>query len=216
MRRNTYPLHEAGGALEDNSKLEEEHRRRLEDDSIDPYSALLERVKDLNLIAEYLHLKRMKIIKRYIARVPDVDLGAGKNPKARVSLDINREFRPDIVADVQYLPLKSGVAGSLICSHVVEHVANLKQVLGEIRRVLRRDGRVAFFLPDSQSALWRLIRPYWSRYYEMAVDKKSLPETHLHFFNYRGFKSLMAEFFKPVKVGKMNFGMEIYAICERR
>lgn len=156
----------------------------------------------------------MKIITQYVDKMPDVDLGAGKKSKARISLDINREFKPDIVADVQYLPLRSAVVDSIVCSHVLEHTDDPSNVLEEIKRILRGNGKAAFFLPDDQSKLWRMIRPLWSRYYEKAVSKENSPETHTQSFDCENFKRLLERFFKLVKVAKMNFGMEIYAICE--
>ena len=145
-----------------------------------------------------------------------MDLGAGKKSKAKVSLDINREFRPDIVADVQYLPFRNAAVDSLVCSHVIEHTSDPVKTLREIRRILRRSGKAAFFLPDDESKLWRMIRPFWSRYYKKAVSKENSPETHLQSFDYEDFKRLLESVFEFVKVAKMNFGMEIYAICERR
>jgi ubiquinone/menaquinone biosynthesis C-methylase UbiE len=156
----------------------------------------------------------MRIISEYLGNLPDVDLGAGKKPKAKISLDINGEFKPNIVADVQHLPLRSVAFDSVVCSHVLEHTADPSVALDEIRRVLRRNGRVAFFLPDDKSKRWRMLRPFWSRYYEHAVSKENSPETHLQSFDYENFKNLLERFFKLIKVDKINFGMELYAICE--
>jgi ubiquinone/menaquinone biosynthesis C-methylase UbiE len=168
------------------------------------------------LIAEYLHEKRMKIIAQYLVEMPDVDLGAGKRSKARISLDINKEFRPEIVADIQYLPFKNASVGSIVCSHVIEHTANPSKVLMEMKRILRKRGKVVFFLPDEKSKLWRIIKPLWSYYYETLVLKGNSPENHKHSFNYENFRSFLRRFFEPVVVAKTNLGMEIYAVCERR
>jgi len=49
-----------------------------------------------------------------------------------------------------------------------------------------------------------------------AVSKADSPKTHVHAFNPQSFREFAENFFKPVKVAKMNLGMEIYAICRRK
>lgn len=167
------------------------------------------------MIQEYLHKKRMKIIKKYINAIPELDIGAGKRSKASISIDINRDFRPDIVADVRYLPIRSGSIDSIVCSHVIEHIDNLSAAMSEIRRALMKGGKAIFFLPNDGSKLWRLIKPIWATYYERAVSKADSPRTHTHSFNYDSFMEFVEKHLHPVKVGKINLGMEIYAICHR-
>lgn len=169
----------------------------------------------MKLIHEHLHEKRLKVIKRHLgSRLPDLDLGAGKKPKAEISLDIERESRPNIVADVEHLPIRSGAVNSLICSHVIEHVKDLDRVISELKRILRKGGVAIFFLPDDGSTLWRMLRPFWTIYYEKVVSKQSSPGTHVHSFDYESFRKLVGEFFEPLEVGKINLGMEMYAICK--
>ena len=167
------------------------------------------------MIQEYLHEKRLKVIKTYSSAVlPDLDLGGGKKPKAKISLDIDRKYRPNLVADVVQLPIRSKVINSVVCSHVIEHVKDLNKVMGEIKRILTRHGVVIFFLPDDGSTLWRMLKPFWTIYYEKVVSKESSPETHVHSFDCEGFRKIVEGFFEPLEVGKMNLGMEIYAICK--
>jgi len=86
--------------------------------------------------------------------------------------------------------------------------------MNEIKRVMKSDGLAVFFLPDDESKLWRLIKPIWNVYYGLAVSKKSTPETHVHSFNYEKFEFLVKEFFEYAALGRMNLGMELYAICK--
>lgn len=168
------------------------------------------------MIQEYLHRKRLKIIMKHLGDIADLDLGAGKSPKGRVSLDVATEFNPNIVADVQFLPIRNGSVGSLVGSHVIEHVDDLNKVMDEMKRILKNGGLAVLFLPDDGSKLWRLIKPIWTVYYGVAVSKESTPETHTLSFNYRKFGEFIKKFFESVEVGKMNLGMEIYAVCKRR
>lgn len=168
------------------------------------------------MIHGYLHKKRLKIIKKHLGDAADLDLGAGKSHKGKIALDISTEFDPDIVADVQFLPIRDGAVSSLVSSHVIEHVNDPNKVMDEIRRILKNDGLVIFFLPDDGSKLWRLIKPMWAVYYGLAVSKESTPETHTQSYDHERFEGFIKKFFESVEVGKMNLGMEIYAICQRR
>lgn len=166
------------------------------------------------MIQEYLHKKRLKVIKEHLGDIADLDLGAGKSSKGKISVDVATEFNPDIVADVQFLPIRNRSVSSIVSSHVIEHVNDLNKVMDEIRRVLKNDGLAVFFLPDDGSKLWRLIKPIWTVYYGVAVSKESTPETHMHSFDYGKFEGFIKKFFESIKVDKMNLGMEIYAICK--
>lgn len=168
------------------------------------------------MIQEYLHEKRLKIIKKHLGSVAELDLGSGKRPKGKISLDVYNKFSPEIVADAQFLPIRDESVGSLVCSHLIEHVNDLNKAMVEIRRVIKKNGLAVFFLPDDGSKLWRLINPVWTIYYGVAVSKESTPKTHMRRFEYKNFKEFVDEFFEPVEVGKINFGMEMYAVCKRR
>jgi len=166
-------------------------------------------------IRQYLNKKRIGIIKQFLGcNLADLDLGAGKSTKANISLDINRDFKPHIVADVQCLPIKSESVKSIVCSHIIEHLEDANEAMAEIKRVLMKDGVAVFFLPDDGSALWRMINPIWTVYYEKAVSKQDSPRTHLNSFNYKSFQEFLRTLFKHVETGKINCGMEIYAVCK--
>lgn len=164
---------------------------------------------------QYLNKKRTGIIEKFLGcKLADLDLGAGKSTKATLSLDINRDFKPDIVADVQCLPIKSEIVKSVVCSHVIEHIGDAKEAMAEMKRVLMKDGVAVFFLPDDGSVLWRMMKPIWTVYYERAVSKQDSPRAHVNTFNYESFQEFLRTVFEHIETGKMNFGMEIYAACK--
>jgi len=164
---------------------------------------------------QYLNKKRTGIIEKFLGcKLADLDLGAGKSTKASISVDINKEFRPDIVADVQCLPIRHETFDSVICSHVIEHVEDLNRAIDEMKRVLRKNGIAIFFLPDDGSMLWRILRPFWTIYYETAVSRQDSPKSHVHSFDLERFGKTFGKSFELLEVGKINFGMEIYAICK--
>lgn len=157
----------------------------------------------------------MEIIRKCLfGKLPDLDLGAGKQPKAALSIDISRKCRPNIVADIRHLPLRSESVSSIICSHTIEHIKGSNEVMSEIRRVLRRNGILILFLPDDESVLWRIIKPLWTVYYQRTVSKESSPETHVWYFSYETLKVFLERFFTTLDLGKINLGMEIYAVCK--
>lgn len=164
---------------------------------------------------QYLNKKRTGIIEKFLGyKLADLDLGAGKSTKANISLDINRDFKPNIVADVQCLPIKSESVKSIVCSHIIEHLEDANEAMAEMKRVLMKNGVAVFFLPDDGSVLWRMMKPIWTVYYEKAVSKQDSPRAHINSFNYKSFQEFLRSFFKHIETGKINFGMEIYAVCK--
>lgn len=59
------------------------------------------------------------------------------------------------VADAHRLPFREGSIGSVLCSHVLEHVEHPQRVIDESRRVLKKDGRAYFTFLD--------VYPYHAR-----------------------------------------------------
>jgi SAM-dependent methyltransferase len=168
------------------------------------------------LIHEYFHGKRMKVLGKYIGEKADLDLGAGKKSKGRITVDILPRLRPDVVAEITHIPLRDGCVKSVVSSHVIEHVENPAAAMTEVRRVLAEDGWAFFFLPDDSSRVWRIIEPIWAAYYGRFVIKEASPESHLSSFSFKSFSDLVGNNFgQVVKVGKLNFGMEIYAVCRK-
>jgi SAM-dependent methyltransferase len=64
--------------------------------------------------------------------------------------------------DAMSLPLKSGSFDRVICSEVLEHVADDRQSVGELVRVLKDDGVIAVSVPTrlTESIYWRISRQY--------------------------------------------------------
>jgi SAM-dependent methyltransferase len=64
--------------------------------------------------------------------------------------------------DAASLPLRSGSFDRVICSEVLEHVADPKRSVGELVRVLKDDGVIAVSVPTrlTESVYWRISRQY--------------------------------------------------------
>ncbi len=78
-----------------------------------------------------------------------LNLGSGKqNLGAKViSVDINKEEGISLVADAHQLPFFAASFDAVVCTAVLEHVWNPDQVVAEIYRILKKNGKVYLELP---------------------------------------------------------------------
>ena len=103
------------------------------------------------------HSKRTKarLLEEFAGkRILDVGCGAGKSPGA---IGLDRRFRPelprdrqmDMACDLSVLPwpLKDNSFDLVICSHVLEHLADTVAILEELNRITRPGGRVYIEVP---------------------------------------------------------------------
>lgn len=87
---------------------------------------------------------------------PVLDLGGGSFNRylsaakgfQRVSLDIAVANRPDVIADVHQLPLRTASFPCVLCTQVLEHVQHPRRVIQQISRVLRPDGALLLTVPQ--------------------------------------------------------------------
>lgn len=85
-------------------------------------------------------------------KVTDTTWGLDKVRRGKIS-NINRECEADLVALVEALPIQSEKLDYLVGSHIVEHVVDLIDVLGEWRRALREGGLLALVIPNYEYAV---------------------------------------------------------------
>jgi SAM-dependent methyltransferase len=64
-----------------------------------------------------------------------------------IRLDLNLDYRPDVVADVTALPFRSGSIDRVASNSLIEHVAYPQQVLEETYRILRPGGVMVAVVP---------------------------------------------------------------------
>ena len=80
----------------------------------------------------------------------DIGCGHRKAPNS-IGVDIKRTQGVDIIADVCRLPFKDESIDEIICSEVLEHVADLVKAMEEIHRVLKPGGKVMIKVPHVKS-----------------------------------------------------------------
>ena len=70
----------------------------------------------------------------------EMSIFRGQVPTPYFCLDVAASAAVDVVADGHELPLRDASVGSIVCSHVLEHVARPDRVISEMHRVLRPGG----------------------------------------------------------------------------
>lgn len=82
-----------------------------------------------------------------------VDLGCGKRKKpGAIGIDIARIPGVDVVADVMRpLPLKDNSVDEIVASHIIEHVDDVMDFMGEVWRVCKPGALVYFRFPHGSS-----------------------------------------------------------------
>ena len=99
----------------------------------------------------YVHLFCNAPKKVYVT-LTSLDIGCGPKKEFDINIDLNRNFRPDIVCDAQHLPFKPEVFNLIICSHLLEHVDKPYLCLVEINRVSNERARILIDFPLEKNA----------------------------------------------------------------
>ncbi|MDH5643677.1 MAG: class I SAM-dependent methyltransferase [Gemmatimonadota bacterium] len=84
-----------------------------------------------------------------------LDLGAGTVDRVPGALrgDISKDVKPDIVLNAENtLPLRTDTLEEVHCYDLVEHIANLPNLMTEIHRVLKSGGTVTITTPHFSCA----------------------------------------------------------------
>lgn len=108
-------------------------------------------------------------LKNYATESRVLDVGSGGSSYGRffpnrLTVDIDPDRKPDIVADAEHLPFEDGEFELILCTEVLEHVKNPFNVEKELYRVLKPGGRLIlttrFVYPihDSPHDYWRYTK----------------------------------------------------------
>lgn len=109
-----------------------------------------------------------------------------------------------VVADAHKLLFKDKSFDLIICTETLEHVIDPQKVLGEMKRVLKKNGK-AIISMDSGSFLFRIAWVVWTK-----TKGRVWQDAHLHEFNARILEDLIKESgFIIRKKNISHFGMAI-------
>ncbi|MEP7198244.1 MAG: methyltransferase domain-containing protein [Chloroflexota bacterium] len=83
-----------------------------------------------------------------MSAILDIGCGNAKTPGA-LGIDANPQTQADIIHDLDQFPwpLPSDEFDQIVCSHIVEHVADMMRFMAEVHRVARPQARVAIITP---------------------------------------------------------------------
>lgn len=185
-----------------------------------------------NLFQKYWHSRRFSEVLRVIQAVkgPVLDVGchsgtftqkllAKLNTKDIYGIDISPAaialakkrliFGNFQIADVTRLPFKDNFFEAVFCLEVLEHIDDPITALKEIKRVLKKAGKLYILVPSDNKLfkitwlLWTLYYPHWRH-------------THVQSYNKDVLEGLLLQLgFKVVKVKTFNLGMLKLIVCQK-
>jgi 2-polyprenyl-3-methyl-5-hydroxy-6-metoxy-1,4-benzoquinol methylase len=94
-------------------------------------------------------------------------------------------FGLDVGEEAQLFKFDKDTFDVITMWHVLEHVYNLDKHFSQIKKILRRDGRLVIALPNADSMDAKIYKNFWAAY--------DVPR-HLHHFNQSSFKRLMGKY----------------------
>jgi uncharacterized protein (TIRG00374 family) len=165
------------------------------------------------LVQRYFQRRKTEVIKNSLAMerhdvIIDIGCGSGvqlkeigkKGYSLAIGIDVNlnairfarERSLPDtefIIADAQYLPIKSSSADKIICAEIIEHLKYPKHLVNEITRVLKHGGVVVITTPNDKS-VWGIYEFLW----DVFGRGRNYGETHLRFFSESDLRSNFYEF----------------------
>jgi len=155
-----------------------------------------------------------------------LNVGSGMSKiKGYKTLDINKDYNPDIIADItKKIPLKSGSVDEIVCFHVLEHInpENLNLVIKEFWRILKNNGRLHIKVPHFTATPYELhyfhARMIFLRDYYMKTNSFKLVKRRLNFSGrYKIFENIinkMPFFYENSFLRSFIFAKEVELVLE--
>jgi len=119
-----------------------------------------------------------------------------------VGLDMSKNFRPDVVADAQVLPIKNRVFDWVVLADVIEHVPNPQNVITETVRVAKGIAAVVPNLYHLNSLTFLPSSPYDGHLNKMTPKRwnKMLEDNGVRILATRGFMYTPSVSFYSIKL----------------
>jgi uncharacterized protein (TIRG00374 family) len=185
------------------------------------------------LVQRYFQRRKTEVIKNTLSVDTDdviIDIGCGSGVQIKefakqgyslaIGMDVNlnairfarersisnTEF---ILADAQYLPIKSCIADKVICAEIIEHLKNPEHLVHEITRILKSGGAVVITTPNDKS-IWGIYELLW----DIFGRGRNYGETHLRFFSQSGLCSAFSGF-SECKTQSLFFISPLFALFNK-
>lgn len=65
------------------------------------------------------------------------------------TFDFDASTGADVIGDIHAIPLPDASVDAVICSSVLEHVRDPRQAIAEMRRILRKGGKLFIYVPST-------------------------------------------------------------------
>lgn len=165
------------------------------------------------LVQKYWQQRRTEEIRACLQIDKDdivIDIGCGSGVQIReigasgskmvLGIDLNRnalKFAREknipnsdyIVADAEFLPIKSETADKIICAEIIEHLISPEEMISEIKRILTRNGEIVITTPNEFS-LWGVYEMMW----DLFGRGRNYGETHLMFYSPKELRLFFSDF----------------------
>jgi uncharacterized protein (TIRG00374 family) len=185
------------------------------------------------LVQRYFQRRKTEIIKNTLAVEKHdvlIDIGCGSAVQMEeigkngyslaIGIDVNlnairfarERALPDtefIIADAQYLPIKSSNADKIICAEIIEHLKSPQNLVNEISRVLKHGGAVVITTPNDKS-VWGIYEFFW----DVFGRGRNYGETHLRFFSESNLQSNFPDF-SECRTQSLFFISPLFALFNR-
>lgn len=89
---------------------------------------------------------------------------------------------------VYTLPFPDGHFDEVIFSQVIEHIPSKPQIMGEVRRVLRRGGRLIIGTPDYDRMFWTVLEHFYN-----AISPQAYAHEHITHYTLGSMRRLLAD-----------------------
>jgi uncharacterized protein (TIRG00374 family) len=185
------------------------------------------------LVQRYFQRRKTEVIKNSLVVerhdvIIDIGCGSGvqikeigkKGYSLAIGIDINlnairfarERSLPDtefIIADAQYLPIKSSSADKIVCAEIIEHLKRPQNLVNEIARILKHGGAVVITTPNDKS-VWGIYEFLW----DVFGRGRNYGETHLRFFSESDLRSNFSEF-SECRTQSLFFISPLFALFNR-
>lgn len=165
------------------------------------------------LVQQYFQRRKTEVIRNQLAVRSDqvvIDIGCGSGVQLKeigrsgyaraVGIDVNihairfarKRSLPDtefIIADAQYLPIRTSSTDKIICAEIIEHIMSPHVLVSEISRALKPGGAVVITTPNDRS-VWGIYELLW----DVFGRGRNYGETHLRFFSEPGLRNSFSTF----------------------
>ncbi|MBI4174026.1 MAG: class I SAM-dependent methyltransferase [Candidatus Aenigmarchaeota archaeon] len=109
------------------------------------------------------------------------------------------------------LPFKSGSFDVVTMIAFIEHLDKPKEMISEVRRVLRNGGRLIITTPMGRA------RPFWEALVKLGLTEEKTTEDHKHYFTPKEIESLLTKNgFKIIVSENFEAGMNYIAVGQKK